>query len=39
MYWTGSRRRKEKTVPEIPQKDNVTLLPAIFEDLQESENR
>jgi len=39
MYWAGGRKRKEKPEAKTPQKDNVTLLPAIFEDVQEIENK
>jgi len=39
MYWAGGRKRKEKPEAKTPQKDNVTLLPAIFEDSQEIENK
>jgi hypothetical protein len=32
MYWIGNQKRPEKSKPKAPKEDNVTILPAVFEE-------
>jgi flagellar basal body-associated protein FliL len=38
MYWMGSQKRTGKTQRKPPEKDNVTIMPIIFEETQEVVN-
>ncbi len=35
MYWIGNQKRPNKAKREAPKEDNVTLLPAVFEEPQQ----
>jgi len=38
MYWIGNQKRNGKTQRKPPRKDNVTIMPIIFEEPQEIVN-
>jgi hypothetical protein len=35
LYWTGSKRDQKHTKTKAPEKENVALLPAVFEETEQ----